>query len=168
VSVNEAKCFTITKEMKFYNQVKVPEQQMYEKENKLIEAMHIRFLHASTGELKRILKLNLQEFEQLTAANIDHWHQEMGKFCIGCMKGKMKEHARIHSSKPLQSDKPGDVTVGDIMFVEGLKNIKKLLMIHVDVCSKFVTGVTLKDKLEQYVQMQCCRSKPFTQETKRS
>jgi len=30
-----------------------------------------------------------------------------------------------------------------------LKNIKKPLMIHVDVCSKFTTGVPLKDKSEQ-------------------
>jgi hypothetical protein len=122
---------------------------MCKKENKLFETTQVRFSHVSAGELKSILKLNLQEFEQLTAANIDHWYQEMGKFCSGCTEGKMKEHARIHSSKPLQLDKPEDVTVGDIMIVEGLKNTKKPLMIHVDVCSKFITGVPLKDKSEQ-------------------
>jgi len=35
------------------------------------------------------------------------------------------------------------------MFVEGIKNIKKPLLIHVDVFSKMMTGVPLKDKSEE-------------------
>jgi len=129
--------------------VKVPEEQKHEKENKLIEAMHIRFSHASAGELKRILKLNLSGFEEIRAADIDHWYQECGRFCSGCAEGKMKEHARIKSSKPLQSDHPGGVTVGDIMFIKGTKNVKRPLIIHVDVCTKFMLGMILKDKSEE-------------------
>ena len=60
----------------------------------------------------------------------------------------MKEHSKFKSMKPLQSDSPGDVTVGDIMFVEHTKNIKKPLMIHVDVFTKFMIGVILKDRTE--------------------
>jgi hypothetical protein len=39
-------------------------------------------------------------------------------------EGKMKDHARVQSSKPLQSNNQGGVTVGDIMFAEGLKILK--------------------------------------------
>ncbi len=60
----------------------------------------------------------------------------------------MKEHARIKSSKPLSAGKLGDVSVGDIMFVESMNDRKKPLLIHVDVCSKLITGVPLNDKLE--------------------
>jgi hypothetical protein len=117
VSLKEAKCFAMQKELKFYDSAKVPEEHMHAKENKLIEAMHNRFSHASAGELKRILKLNLNGFEEIRAADVDHWYQECGRFCSGCAEGKMKEHARIKSSKPLQSNNPGGVTVGNIMFI---------------------------------------------------
>jgi len=149
VDIKTAKCFAINREQRFYDPMMVPEEQMYGKMNKLINAMHVRFSHASAGELKRILKLKLNEFQEINATDIDHWYQELGRFCSGCAEGKMKEHARIQSSKPLQSKNPGGVTVGDIMFVEGLKNVKKPLMIHVDVCTKFVTGIPLKDKSEE-------------------
>ena len=103
--------------------------------NELIDAKHVRFSHASAGELKRILKLNISEFEDLRALDIDHWYHEHGGFCSGCAEGQMKEHARVQSSKPLQSNSLGGVTFGDMMFLEGIKNIKKPLMIHVDVCT---------------------------------
>ncbi len=79
--------------------------------------------------MKIILKLNLGEFEGIRALDIDNWYNEHGRFCSGCVGDKMKEHAKVQSSKPLQSNNSGGVTVGDIMFVEGLKNIKKPLMI---------------------------------------
>jgi hypothetical protein len=91
----------------------VPEVQNYEKSNNLINAMHVRFSHASVGELKRILKLKLKDFEQIKPADIDHWYQENG----------------IKSSKPLVTDKPGVVTTREIMFIEGTKDIKKPLLI---------------------------------------
>ncbi len=55
-------------------------------------------------------------------------------FCSRCVEGKMKEHARIKSSKTLQSDNPGGVPVGDIMFIIGHKYLKAM-MVHVDVCT---------------------------------
>jgi len=130
ISVREAKCFAISKETRFYDPAKVPKKQAHESLNKLINALHIRFAHASAGEMKRILKLKLNEFNDIQASDIDHWYQEQGRFCSGCAEGKMKEHARIGSIKPLNSDNPGGVTVGDIMFVEGIKNFKKPLMIN--------------------------------------
>jgi hypothetical protein len=53
----------------------------------------------------------------------------------------MKEHSKFRSTKPLKSDNPGDVTVHT-------KNIKKPLMIHVDVYTKFMIGRILKDRTE--------------------
>jgi hypothetical protein len=61
----------------------------------------------------------------------------------------MKEHARIKSTKPLQSLTPGSVTVGDIMFVELKEDIKKPLMVHVDVCTKLITGIPLRNRTEE-------------------
>jgi len=149
VSIQEAKCFATPREKRFYDPAEIPEEKSHDKMNKLIGALHVRFSHASAGELKRILKLQGKEFEMICPSDVDHWWLENGKFCSGCVEGKMKEHARIRSSKPLIADKPGNVTVGDIMFVEGIKNIKKPLLIHVDVCSKMMTGVPLKDKSEE-------------------
>jgi len=149
VDIKTAKCFAINKERRFYDPIIVPEEQMHGQMNKLINAMHVIFSHASAGELKRILNLKLSEFQDVNTTDIDHWYQEHGRFCSGCAEGKMKEHARIQSSKPLQSENPGGVTVGDIMFIEGLKNIKRPLMIHVDVCTKSITGPPLKDRSEE-------------------
>jgi hypothetical protein len=84
VSIKQAKCFAAPNEKRFYDPMRVPEDQEHEKFNKLINAMHVRFSHASAGELKRILKLNLSGFEEIKASNIDHWYQECGKFCSGC------------------------------------------------------------------------------------
>lgn len=69
--------------------------------------MHIRFSHASAGEMKRFL--DIKELD------IDHWYNKQGHFCSGFAEGKMKEHARMGSTKPLRSEKPGGVMVGDIM-----------------------------------------------------
>jgi hypothetical protein len=118
-------------------------------QRRLIEAMHIRFSHASAGELKRIPKLNLNGFEEIRAADVDHWYQECGRFCSGCAEGKVKEHARIKPSKPLQSNNPGCVTVGNMMFIEGAKNVKRPLLIHVNICTKYMLGKILKDRSEE-------------------
>ncbi len=40
-------------------------------------------------------------------------------------------------------------TVGDIMFVELKDNVKKPLLIHVDVCTKLITGVSLNNKSDE-------------------
>jgi hypothetical protein len=61
----------------------------------------------------------------------------------------MKEHARVQSTKPLTSDEPGIVTVGDIMFIETNKSNKKPLLLHVDVFSRFTTGIPLKNRTEE-------------------
>jgi hypothetical protein len=59
----------------------VPEEQMHGQMNKLINAMHVRFSHASAGELKRILNLKLSEFQNVNTTDMDHRYQEHGKLC---------------------------------------------------------------------------------------
>jgi hypothetical protein len=112
--------------------------------------MHVRFSHASAGELKRILKLKLKDFEQIEPVDIDHWYQENGKFHSSCAEGKMKEHAKIKSSI---------VTAGDIMFVEGARDINKPLLIHIDVCTKVI--IPLKIDQRRCVLMQSCRLRRY-------
>jgi hypothetical protein len=51
--------------------------------------------------------------------------------------------ARVKSKKLLLSATPGEVTVGNILFVELKNNVKKPMMIHVDVCTKLITGLLL-------------------------
>jgi hypothetical protein len=140
IYIKEAKCFAIPQEKRFYDPIEVPQVHKNETLNNLINSMRVRFSHASAGELKRILKLKLKDFEQIEPVDIDHWYQENGKFYSSCAEGKMKEHAKIKSSL---------VTAGDIMFVEGARDIKKPLLIHIDVCTKVITGVPLKDRSEE-------------------
>jgi hypothetical protein len=56
VSIKQAKCFAVSKEKRFYDPMKVPEEQEHEKFNQLINAMHVRFSHAGASELKRNFK----------------------------------------------------------------------------------------------------------------
>jgi hypothetical protein len=56
----------------------------------------------------------------------------------------MKEHAKKLSTKPLKATKPGKVTVGELQ-----NDVKKPLLVHVDVFSKIVNGVPLRDKTEE-------------------
>lgn len=64
-------------------------------------------------------------------------------------EGKLKEHAWVKSTKPLLSTSPGEITVGDIMFIELKNNIKKPLLLHVDVYIKMITGLPLSNKSEE-------------------
>ncbi len=94
--------------------------------NRIVETIHQRFQHASANEMKNIVQTNKITFHGLSTVNIDNWYQEQGRFCSGCAEGKLKEHARVKSKKPLMSATPGEVTVGDIMFVELKNNVKNL------------------------------------------
>lgn len=101
MSVKEAKCFAVSKEHRIYDTVKAPVEQKHDKQNKLIDTMHIRFSHSSRGELKMILTLNLIEFLELRVTDIEHCGIKNGEgFAVDAQK-KKKDHARIQSSKPL-------------------------------------------------------------------
>jgi hypothetical protein len=47
----------------------------------------------------------------------------------------MKEYPRIKSTKPLNSNKLGIMPVGNIMFFEVNKSVKKPLLLHIDIQS---------------------------------
>jgi hypothetical protein len=49
----------------------------------------------------------------------------------------------------LDSEVPGNETVGDIMFIELTESNKKPLMMHVNVCTKLITGVGMTNKSEE-------------------
>ena len=74
------------------------------------------------------------------------WHAREGKFCSGCVEGKIKEHARRASTKPLAAEKPGENGVGDLMFIEGRHEVKTPFYLHVDVATKLIMGYAMKDK----------------------
>ena len=149
VKVEQAKCFA-NREEKFYNPVEQPklgdkaEEAMIAK----VQAVHCRWSHASFDELSRLMKNAASEFEGISEKDLLLWKEKQGNFCTGCIQGAMKEHPRYKSTKPLKSDKPGEKNVGDIMYVENAQGVKKPLYVQVDVCTKLVTGVAMKNKTE--------------------
>lgn len=121
MDIQEAKSFAIMKEQKFYDPRHMPSSEKYGEINNLVDVLHAKFQHASTNELKRIIKMDKAELEAIESADVDRWYQERGQFCSGCVEGKLKEHARVKSNKPLQSSIPGEKTVGDIHYVCSIK-----------------------------------------------
>jgi hypothetical protein len=74
-----------------------------ERRNQMINQVHLRFQHASKNELMNLLKLNINGFKGVSDQKIKTWYEEHGRLCLGCVEGKMKEHVRIKSTKPLKS-----------------------------------------------------------------
>ena len=50
----------------------------------------------------------------ITHSDIEDWHDKEGKFCAGCLKGKLKDHARRSSTKPLTANRPGENGDGEL------------------------------------------------------
>ncbi len=117
-------------EVKFYDPDRAPEYEENKTWNAIVDAIHDQFQHTSANEMKRLLTAGIKGLENINALDIANWYQEKGKFCSGCAEGKTKEHARKKSTKPLQAQNLGEVTVGDIMFIEMKENVKIPLMIH--------------------------------------
>ena len=73
ISLKEAKCFGATKEHNFYDPQKVPEEEKHMKMNVLITTIHERWDHASTNELKSIVKSNdSMVVDGITAGDVDN------------------------------------------------------------------------------------------------
>ena len=79
-------------------------------------------------------------------SDIEIWRAVRGDHCSGCIQGKLKEHSRVKSTKPLAAEKPGDIGVADLMFVESRGEKKMPVYVHVDVKTKYRMTVALKDK----------------------
>ena len=61
----------------------------------------------------------------------------------------MKEHAKYKSTKPLLSKVPGEISTGDLMFVETKDDKKKPLLLDVDVATKMITAVSMPNKTSE-------------------
>ena len=75
------------------------------------------------NEMKKMSGEWFKDFD-ITPKDLDKWNQLEGKFCSGCIEGKLKEHARNASSKPLSANRPGENGVADLMFIEGRNEVK--------------------------------------------
>ena len=102
-----------------------------------IRRLHEYYSHPSVNEMKRMAGVWFKELE-VTPKDIDNWHAREDKFCSGCEEGKIKEHARRASTKPL--------TVGDLMFIEGRNDVKIPFYLHVDVATNFILGYAMRYK----------------------
>jgi hypothetical protein len=94
-----------------------------------------------------VITANPRSFNTNTA-EIKAWQRKMGQYCMGCVKGAMKEHMKYNLSKPLRSTIPGEINAGDLMFIETKGDTKKPLLIDVDVATKLITVVVMRDKSE--------------------
>ena len=59
------------------------------------------YSHPSVNEMKRMAGEWFRELE-VTPKDNEIWHTREGKFC--CVEGKLKEHARRASTKPLTAE----------------------------------------------------------------
>ena len=114
-----------------------------------IRRLHEYYSHPSINEMKRMAREWFKEQE--VTRDIDIWYTREDKFCSGCVEGKLKEHARRASTKPLTAEKPGENGVGDLMFIEGRNESKTPFYVHVDVATKLIMGYAMKD--ETYGEM---------------
>ena len=88
-----------------------------------IRRMHEYYSHPSINKMKRMSGEWFEDFD-VTPQDLDKWNELEGKFCTGCIEGKLKEHARKASSKPLSANRPGENGVADLMFIEGRNEVK--------------------------------------------
>ena len=70
----------------------------------------------SVNEMKRMSEEWFKDIG-VTVKDIEIWYDKEGKFCSGCIEGKIKEHAGRASTKPLTATRPGENGIGDLMFV---------------------------------------------------
>jgi hypothetical protein len=149
VKIEQAKSF-VSKEMKFYRPDRVPVVNDSEEEIiTRVQEMHEQLSHASSYAMIRVIIADPKAFNA-TVSEIKLWKEKSGKHCTGCVEGAMKQHAKIESSKPLTSEIPGEVSAGDLMFIEVNADTKKPLLLNVDVATKLLTGVSMqrRDELE--------------------
>ena len=100
----------------FYRLDEVPDSTSSTKSfDNLVEMrrFHQYFNHSSVYDMKRMAGERFGDFE-VTPQDIDEWHQLEGKFCSGCVEGKLKEHAMKTSTKLLSATRPGENGVGDL------------------------------------------------------
>ena len=114
----------VARSAKFYRADELPSEEESVTHNNLkpVKAMEIRRLHEyyshpSVNEMERMAREWFKELE-VTPRDIDIWYTRKGNFCSGCVEGKLKEHARRASTKPMTAEKPGGNGVGDLMFIE--------------------------------------------------
>ena len=81
-----------------------------------IGRMHEYYNHASLNEMKRMASKWFKN-QTVTTGDIEDWYRIEGKHCTGCAEGKLKEHSRKSSTKPLKAEEPGETGVADLMFV---------------------------------------------------
>ena len=137
----------LAKGVSFYRPDEMPTEGQGKGLDKLIEIrrFHEYYSHPSINEMKRMAERWFKD-SGITHLDIEDWHSKEGKFCAGCLEGKLKEHARRASTKPLTANRPGENGVADLMFIEGRHEVKTPMYIHVDVATKLIIGYSLKNK----------------------
>lgn len=95
--------------------------------------------------MKRMTSKWFGELE-VTLKDIEIWYTKEGKICSGCIEGKLKEHAKRASTKPLTPTKPRENGVADHIFIEGRRGVTRPFYVHVDVATKLIIGFAMTDE----------------------
>jgi hypothetical protein len=112
-----------------------------------VQEAHERLGHASGNFLTAHLRAVGEEVAGYSAEQLARWRALVERFCVGCLQGKMIEHARVKSSKPLQATKPGEIGVADLMFIEVRRHApKQPFYVHVDVFSHCILAAPMQGK----------------------
>ena len=133
----------------FYNPSELPNPEVVgAKVEKFLDLrrLHEYFNHASKSEMKRLIPQWFKSSILITESDVDEWWKLEGDFCTGCLEGKMKEHYRRMSTKPLNASTPGEVGAADLMFIESRNDVKIPFLVHVDIHSKCIIGYALRNK----------------------
>lgn len=116
-----------------------------------VESAHIDLCHASAQALIRTVKAEIDNDVPyhkrlgICVEDINLWIRYRGKWCTGCILGKMTEHNRTTSTKE-QESKVGEDGAADLLFVEQAVGGKRAIYTHTDIGSKCRFLVDMKGK----------------------
>ena len=122
-----------------------------------VEGVHLDLAHASPQALIRTVAAELVNDVPyhmrmgISVADIELWAKHRGKWCAGCILGKMTEHNRSSSTK-VQASEVGEDGAADLLFVEQAVGGKRAVYTHTDIGSKCRFLVDMQGKTEQDIK----------------
>ena len=109
------------------------------------EMLHRRLGHAHSNELLRFVGA-CPGCSDVSSEDIETWRAIRQDSCTGCLEGKLQHPLKIRSTKPVTAEYPGQVGAADLMFVEGRKDAKTPVYMHVDIKTSQLFAVPISDK----------------------
>ena len=122
-----------------------------------VEEAHLDLGHASAQAMIRTIEAEVENDVPyhkrlgISVEDVGLWVKYRGKWCTGCLLGKMTEHDRIASCKE-ENSLPGEDGACDLLFVEQARGGKRAIYSHTDIGSKCRFLVDMAGKTERDLQ----------------